>query len=398
VKEGQAVQPYVQPPQHATIPTGAKFQMGDKELSVVDSTETAGKFNYRLRAPDGSQMDMTDQQLDELGAVLKVSSLRVANQVIYNCAVQVDLQPGLALEPDALEHSMKFCLEATKPSEAVHVSVDHIYAEVEGEGQFLHLVGRANCGVTFPADEFDREKFESTLISQLADKLKQGDFPAADIKVVSLDKRVASNKCIVATARSGATLAFLAREFGLGPARMAKNCIGFEKIGDSFQAPPMLNVQIKLLASKIAQEMVVDENDVHFVGDPASSDGARVEIMEGLHGELKYVPTKRPGFFWSIKAGDQIIADGQAETQVQAETDVGLAMPRIKSEMASEAKGASEKEASLKWELIGKFGPIARIEKLARVGSTQEVRVETKSGKTIWASIENNKVVDSFAL
>jgi hypothetical protein len=337
-----------------------------KELEKQKEEEAKGKTSA-----------LSPEQLEAVVEVVQALDVKsdVKNaQVMYDVAVRVEAAPDVALLPDAFEHTFKFALGAVKPSGVAHVSVDHVFVDIDGES----MVGQAVCGVSLTSG--DLNAFVTTLKSQLEKYLKDADFPSS-VQVEEPLKRVAGRNCIMQQALAGVPLIRLASQFGRGPALVARRCAERQVAGVPFS--PIGRAQ-----AKFAQAMIESAESLAFEGEPSSEKGAFADCGDGIHAQIKYQGTAIPkGFQWMIAQGDEVLDQGESEIFDEARGDIQAALPDARSK-------AQAAKAALKQAMTAALGPVSSFEKLASVGGTSEYKVETKTGRTAWVSVEGGKVVN----
>jgi hypothetical protein len=321
-------------------------------------------------------------------ALQKPKQAKVASQSIYDCGVQVTLDPTIELAPKAFEHALKFCLEALKCEGAASVQVDHIYAEIDdplGGGQ--HMVGFAHCGVNMTEDP--QGAFAATMKSQLAHSLKEAGFPAVDIAIEGPEKRMAPTESIVFAARRGDSLAKLASQFGLFKSRCAKRCLAKEQNAPDYSALVVERRQAQMAIEKIKE--AIDAKEIRYEGQAETDMGIIGTSPHGYVAQINYQSTELPeAFRWEIRsATGEVMKIGKADTEENAKQMIAVELPRVISkDEQEEIKARMAVTAAVK-------SPVTRMERVARVGSIQEVRVETQAGQTHWVSLDGGKVLQA---
>jgi len=366
---------------------------GDEFYFFSDVGDDNTNYRTRVDAADAA-VAFIKEFLENEG---KQASRKTATQFIYDVSVRVEIEPWVTLLPDALEHSLKFALEAIKPPPSDGLTVDHVFVDIEEPtpvavlpGQMPvpaepRMVGYAQCAALFPDDKVAPE-FAAIVESQLKKFLGEADFPCASIEIGQATKRTANldHECIIACAREGQSLARLTSKFGYAQAKVARGCAVREAEAKNIHSDawPILRFQAKRI---IAQ---MEEEAPDFIGEPTSDKGAVAQVGV-MSVQIKYEGLKSPNAFqWFVFGSDKKVLDqGESETWDQAVGDVKVALP--KAQAKAEAAEAAEKTA-----IVASCGPVASIEKLASLGAMTEYRVQTKKDVTIWLTLQAGKVVD----
>lgn len=301
-------------------------------------------------------------------------------QYVYNVAVQAKIASWVTLLPDALEHSMKFAIEAMKIQGVAHISVDHCFSDVvaHGEGPGAAMTGYANCAVAFAEDKAPAS-FAAQFESQLKDYLQKADFPAEAISVASPQKR-ASVEDVMKEARAGSSLARMSGLFGLHQAQIAQRCAAREAAGVSFTPDA-------LFLAKIAQVQL--EEFLDWEGEATNPEGSLATTKDGFEINIKYDGTQKKPFHWLMTdPGGNVLDQGDSETFQEAEGDAKKELPKNRSDL-------EKSEQETKMAFVAKFGLLASIKCLAKVGAVEEFKLETKAGKTLWATRIAGQIADS---
>jgi hypothetical protein len=310
---------------------------------------------------------------------------KTASQSVYDCAIQVTLDPSIELAPTAFEHALKFCLEALKCEGAASVQVEHVYAEIADPlGGSETMIGFANCAVNFNAEP--QAAFNATMKSQLQHSLKESGFPCSNINIEGPEKRTSPTETIQFAASRGDSLAKLASQFGLMKARCAKRCVArIPAVGT-----PVQKRQAQVAIEKIKE--AIDAKEIRYEGQADTEMGIIGTSPAGYVAQIVYQSTELPqAFRWEIRseAGD-VMKIGKADTEENAKQMVAVELPQIISkDEAEQLQARMAVTAAVK-------SPVVRMERIAKVGSIQELKVETLSGQTHWVSLDNGRVAQAI--